>query len=141
VVSGLIAPGDVDSRSIADVQPDDLRGYTQCHFFAGIAGWSRALRLAGWVAVSDSEGEHAVALNAEVGETPESLADAGGEQHEGDCAPHQGAISAQFSSAHSIGSQLRHESGRRGWTHGASAPELRPAAEFIKAATPPSTIK
>ncbi|WP_017996672.1 DNA cytosine methyltransferase [Rhizobium leguminosarum] len=44
----LIAPGDVDERSIADVQPDDLKGYTQCHFFAGIGGWSRALRLAGW---------------------------------------------------------------------------------------------
>ena len=30
-----IAQGDVDERSIADVRPDDLRGYTQCHFFAG----------------------------------------------------------------------------------------------------------
>jgi DNA (cytosine-5)-methyltransferase 1 len=38
----------VDTRSIVDVQPDDLRGYTQCHFFAGIGGWSLALRLAGW---------------------------------------------------------------------------------------------
>jgi len=45
---GLIAPGDVDERSIHDVQPADLRGYTQCHFFAGIGGWSLALRLAGW---------------------------------------------------------------------------------------------
>lgn len=46
--AGHIAPGDVDERSIVDVQPDDLRGYTQCHFFAGIGGWSYALRLAGW---------------------------------------------------------------------------------------------
>ena len=46
--AGLIAPGDVDTRSIEDVTPDDLRGYTQCHFFAGIGGWSLALRLAGW---------------------------------------------------------------------------------------------
>jgi DNA (cytosine-5)-methyltransferase 1 len=46
--AGHIAPGDVDERSIVDVQPDDLRGYTQCHFFAGIGGWSLALRLAGW---------------------------------------------------------------------------------------------
>lgn len=46
--AGLIAPGDVDERSIVDVQPEDLEGYTQCHFFAGIAGWSQALRLAGW---------------------------------------------------------------------------------------------
>lgn len=44
----LIAPGDVDERSIADVRPADLASYTQCHFFAGIGGWSYALRLAGW---------------------------------------------------------------------------------------------
>lgn len=44
---GHIAPGDVDERSIADVQPGDLDGYAQCHFFAGIGGWSLALRLAG----------------------------------------------------------------------------------------------
>jgi DNA (cytosine-5)-methyltransferase 1 len=48
IVAGHIAPGDVDERSITEVQPDDLRGYTQCHFFAGIGGWSYALRLAGW---------------------------------------------------------------------------------------------
>ncbi len=48
IAAGHIAPGDVDERSIVDVQPDDLRGYTQCHFFAGIGGWSYALRLAGW---------------------------------------------------------------------------------------------
>jgi DNA (cytosine-5)-methyltransferase 1 len=45
---GHIAAGDVDERSIVDVQPDDLKGYTQCHFFAGIGGWSYALRLALW---------------------------------------------------------------------------------------------
>ena len=44
----LIPDGIVDTRSITDVQPDDLKPYTQCHFFAGIAGWSLALRLAGW---------------------------------------------------------------------------------------------
>ena len=44
----LIAPGDVDERSIAEVAPDDLRGYTQVHFFAGIGGWSLAARYAGW---------------------------------------------------------------------------------------------
>lgn len=48
IAAGHIAPGDVDERSIADVQADDLRGYTQCHFFAGIGGWSYAARLAGW---------------------------------------------------------------------------------------------
>lgn len=46
--AGEIPAGDVDTRSIKDVKPDDLDGYTQCHFFAGIGGWSLALRLAGW---------------------------------------------------------------------------------------------
>ena len=45
---GLIADGIVDDRSITEVTPDDLRGFTQSHFFAGIGGWSAALRLAGW---------------------------------------------------------------------------------------------
>ncbi len=45
---GLIAPGDVDERSINDVRPADLSGYVQCHFFAGIGTWSYALRRAGW---------------------------------------------------------------------------------------------
>ncbi|MGN4108782.1 DNA cytosine methyltransferase [Burkholderia gladioli] len=37
-----------------DASPSDStcwstkRRYTQCHFFAGLGGWSRALRLAGW---------------------------------------------------------------------------------------------
>lgn len=44
---GLIADGIVDERSITEVTADDLRGFTQCHFFAGIGGWSYALRLAG----------------------------------------------------------------------------------------------
>jgi DNA (cytosine-5)-methyltransferase 1 len=48
IEAGHIAPGDVDERSIEDVSPDDLRGYTQCHFFAGIGVWSYALRQAGW---------------------------------------------------------------------------------------------
>lgn len=48
IAAGHIAPGDVDERSIEDVTPDDLRGYTQCHFFAGIGVWSLALRRAGW---------------------------------------------------------------------------------------------
>lgn len=44
----LIADGEVDERSIVDVRAEDLKGFTQCHFFAGIGGWSYALRLAGW---------------------------------------------------------------------------------------------
>jgi len=48
IKAGHIAAGDVDERSIAEVKPDDLKKYTQCHFFAGIGGWSLALRLAMW---------------------------------------------------------------------------------------------
>ena len=48
IAAGQIAPGDVDQRDIRDVSPDDLRGYGQCHFFAGIGVWSYALRLADW---------------------------------------------------------------------------------------------
>lgn len=44
----VVAPGVVDERSILDVRAADLDGYAQCHFFAGIAVWSYALRSAGW---------------------------------------------------------------------------------------------
>lgn len=46
--AGHIAPGVVDSRSIEEVTPNDLKGFKQCHFFAGIGVWSYALRRAGW---------------------------------------------------------------------------------------------
>lgn len=48
IAAGHIATGEVDERSISDVHADDLKGFTQCHFFAGIGGWSLAARLAGW---------------------------------------------------------------------------------------------
>jgi len=48
IQAGEIAPGIVDRRSITDVCQTDLVGFDQCHFFAGIGGWSLALRLAGW---------------------------------------------------------------------------------------------
>jgi len=48
IKDGLIPDGVVDERSIADVKPEDLKGFTQCHFFCGIGGWSRALQIAGW---------------------------------------------------------------------------------------------
>ena len=48
IAGGHIAPGEVDERSIEDVRPEDLRGFTQCHFFAGVGVWSHSLRLAGW---------------------------------------------------------------------------------------------
>jgi DNA (cytosine-5)-methyltransferase 1 len=46
----LIPKGIVDARSIKEVTPSDLSGFRQCHFFAGIAGWSLALQLAEWPA-------------------------------------------------------------------------------------------
>ena len=48
ITDGLVPHGDVDTRSITEVTAGDLSGYTQCHFFAGIGGWSLALQLAGW---------------------------------------------------------------------------------------------
>jgi len=46
--AGHIADGIVDRRSIQEVQPEDVKEFTQCHFFAGIGEWSRAARLAEW---------------------------------------------------------------------------------------------
>ena len=43
-----IPDGVVDGGKIEDVEPGSLQGYKQAHFFAGIGGWSHALRLAGW---------------------------------------------------------------------------------------------
>jgi DNA (cytosine-5)-methyltransferase 1 len=48
IANKIIPDGDVDTRSIKDVCASDVLGYTQCHFFAGIAGWSYALQLAKW---------------------------------------------------------------------------------------------
>jgi DNA (cytosine-5)-methyltransferase 1 len=48
IAANIIAPGDVDERSIEDVIPMELAKYTQCHFFAGIGVWSYAMRRAGW---------------------------------------------------------------------------------------------
>lgn len=52
IKAGEIPDGDVDESDIQNVKPDKLNEYTQCHFFAGIGGWSLALRLAG---VPDTE--------------------------------------------------------------------------------------
>ena len=47
IARGVLPAGDVDTRSIEDVAPDDLRPYTACHFFAGIGVWAWAGRCAG----------------------------------------------------------------------------------------------
>jgi len=46
--AGKIPQGVIDTRSIEDVRPDELAGFTQCHFFAGLGGFPYALQLAGW---------------------------------------------------------------------------------------------
>ena len=48
IAAKRIPKGHVDERSIVDVEASDLSEFTQCHFFAGIAGWSLAARIAGW---------------------------------------------------------------------------------------------
>ena len=47
---GHLPDGIVDERSITEVAPEDLKGFAQHHFFAGIGGWPLALKLAGWPA-------------------------------------------------------------------------------------------
>lgn len=47
IKAGHLPQGYVDERSITEVTPADLAGFTQCHFFAGIGGWPLALHMAG----------------------------------------------------------------------------------------------
>lgn len=48
IEEGAIAKGIVDDRPIQYVQPDDLKGFDQHHFFAGVGVHSYALRRSGW---------------------------------------------------------------------------------------------
>lgn len=48
IIDGHISAGDVDDRPIQEVQPEELKDYDRCHFFAGIGLWDYALQLAGW---------------------------------------------------------------------------------------------
>lgn len=48
IKAGMIPAGDVDERDIREVTADDVRGYTQCHWFAGGGGWPLAFRISGW---------------------------------------------------------------------------------------------
>lgn len=48
MAAGHIAKGHVDDRDIQKVTADDLKGYDQCHFFAGIGVWSAAAKASGW---------------------------------------------------------------------------------------------
>lgn len=48
MMAGEIPDGIVDETDIRKINPNDLKDYNQCHFFAGIAGWPIALQMAGW---------------------------------------------------------------------------------------------
>ena len=48
VRAGHLAPGRVEPRSIADIQPDEVRHLRRFHAFAGIGLWELALQMAGW---------------------------------------------------------------------------------------------
>jgi DNA (cytosine-5)-methyltransferase 1 len=48
IATGEVPDGVMDPKPIQEVQPDELRGFTQCHLFSGVLGWPTALRLAGW---------------------------------------------------------------------------------------------
>ena len=44
----FIPGGFFDDQSIHEISASDLSGFRQCHFFAGIGGWSRALEIIRW---------------------------------------------------------------------------------------------
>lgn len=48
ISAGMINDGHIVCKSIVDVNPPILNEYEQVHLFAGIGGWSCALRLSGW---------------------------------------------------------------------------------------------
>ncbi len=48
IKKGLVPDGEVDCRPIEQIQPEELKGFIQHHFFCGILGWPLALDLAGW---------------------------------------------------------------------------------------------
>lgn len=50
IADGVLPDGVIDERPIQEIKPDELKGYRQHHFFAGVGGWAYALHLAGWPA-------------------------------------------------------------------------------------------
>lgn len=48
IKNGNITPGEVDERSITEVDAIDLIGFDRCHFFAGIGTWDYCLNESGW---------------------------------------------------------------------------------------------
>lgn len=48
IKNGSITQGEVDERSITEVEARDLQGFDRVHFFAGIGTWDYCLNQAGW---------------------------------------------------------------------------------------------
>lgn len=48
IKNGNITQGEVDERSITEVEARDLQGFDRVHFFAGIGTWDYCLNKAGW---------------------------------------------------------------------------------------------
>ena len=46
--AGHITPGEIDDRSIVDIDPAAVAGFERAHFFASFGGWEHALNIAGW---------------------------------------------------------------------------------------------
>ena len=107
----LIAPGEVDERSIADVSASDLKGFTQWHLFAGIGGWSAALRLARWF-------DHESVLTASVPCQPFSAAGKrGGHGDERNLWPHALRLIRELRPPTCFGEQVNAAVGH-GWLDG-----------------------
>ncbi len=48
IKNGNITPGEVDERSITEVNANELIGFDRVHFFAGIGTWDYCLNQSGW---------------------------------------------------------------------------------------------
>ena len=48
IKNGAISEGEVDERSITEVEAVDVKGYRRAHWFAGIGTWDYSLRNSGW---------------------------------------------------------------------------------------------
>ena len=48
IEAALIPDGDVECKSITDIEPEDIADYGAVHMFCGIGLWPLALRQAGW---------------------------------------------------------------------------------------------
>ena len=48
IKNGNITQGEVDERSITEVEARDLQGFDRVHFFSGIGTWDYCLNQAGW---------------------------------------------------------------------------------------------